>query len=161
MKFMLLQAHTYVCIICIFCVVSGEANFKMDHTGLTIAGFTQANVAKGLIEAIPNVEKGLSQRFHWLFPKPNPIKFADLQSVKEEFSDAIGTYLCKHTYSRVFMYIYYCTYAVNLMASQWRASKEIHKWTIARSCKVYQQKFDSIFEQITKLSYADDLLSGI
>jgi len=33
----------------------------MDHTGLTIAGFTQANVAKGLIEAIPNVEKGLSQ----------------------------------------------------------------------------------------------------
>ena len=47
------------------------------------------------------------------------------------------------------------------MASQWRASKEIHKWTIKRSCTVYQQKFDSIFDQITKLSYADDLLSGI
>lgn len=80
--------------ICItFCVVSGEANFKMEHTGLTIAGFTQANVAKGLIESIPNVEKGLSQRFHWLIPKPNPIKFADLQSVDKGFSDAIGTYI--------------------------------------------------------------------
>ena len=41
-------------------------------------------------------------------------------------------------------------YAVNLMASQ---CKGIHKWTI--------RKFDSIFDQITKLSYADDLLSGI
>lgn len=47
------------------------------------------------------------------------------------------------------------------MASQWRASKEIYKWTVKRSCKVYQQKFDITFEQITKLSYADDLLSGI
>lgn len=72
--------------------VSGEANFTMEYTGLTIGGFTQANVAKGLIESIPNVEKGLSQRFHWLIPKPNPIKFADLKTMKEEFSESIGEY---------------------------------------------------------------------
>ena len=71
--------------------VSGEANFTMEYTGLTIGGFTQVNVAKGLIESISNVEKGLSQRFHWLIPKPNPIKFADLKTMKE-FSESIGEY---------------------------------------------------------------------
>lgn len=50
------------------------------------------NVAKGLTESISNVEKGLSQRFHWLIPKPNPIKFADLKTMKEEFSESIGEY---------------------------------------------------------------------
>ena len=83
---------------CIVYVVSGEANFKMDHTGLTVAGFIQANVARGLIESMPNVEKGLSQRFHWLITKPNPVKFADLQSADTGFSDAIGTYVYAHMY---------------------------------------------------------------
>jgi len=78
----------------------------MEYTGLTIGGFTQVNVAKGLIESVPNVEKGLSQRFHWLIPKPNPIKFADLKMVDKEFSDSIGE-ACKYfTTSLLYIYIF-------------------------------------------------------
>lgn len=93
----------------IWCIaVSGEANFKMDHTGLTVAGFIQANVARGLIESMPNVEKGLSQRFHWLIPKPNPVKFADLQSADKGFSDAIGMYACIYYIHKCKCSIYHC-----------------------------------------------------
>ena len=42
-------------------LVSGDANFSMDYTGLNIGGFTQANVARGFIESTANVEKGLIQ----------------------------------------------------------------------------------------------------
>ena len=83
---------TELCYLEFLDAVSGEANFTMEYTGLTIGGFTQVNVAKGLIESLPNVEKGLSQRFHWLIPKPNLIKFADLKTMKEEFSESIGEY---------------------------------------------------------------------
>ena len=62
----------------------------MDYTGLNIGGFTQANVARGFIESIANVEKGLIQRFHWLIPKPYPKKFKDLKTIDKSFSDSVG-----------------------------------------------------------------------
>ena len=40
--------------------MSGDANFNMSSTRLTIGGFTQAGVARGLIEVPSNSEKGLS-----------------------------------------------------------------------------------------------------
>lgn len=59
--------------------VSGEANFAMDHTGLIVGGFIQPSVARKMIEAQGNVEKGLCQRFLWLIPEPVSTAFEDLQ----------------------------------------------------------------------------------
>lgn len=47
-------------------IVSGEANFNMPGTGLTVAGFTQPTVARTLLEMPPAIEKGLVQRFLWI-----------------------------------------------------------------------------------------------
>lgn len=71
-------------------IVSGEANFLMEHTGLTVGGFTQPNIAKGLIESQSNIEKGVCQRFLWIFPKPHPTKFKELKPVDGGFSNKIG-----------------------------------------------------------------------
>ena len=71
-------------------IVSGEANFTMDYTELVVGAFTQPSVARGLIESIANIEKGVCQRFLWILPKPSPTKFCDLKEMNEEFSDKIG-----------------------------------------------------------------------
>ena len=45
-------------------IVTGEANFTMASTNLTLGGFTQPAVARSMIELPANAEeKGLSQRF--------------------------------------------------------------------------------------------------
>lgn len=74
-------------------LVSGEANFTMSLTRLTIGGFTQPGVARNLIEMPSNSEKGLSHRFIWLFPKPIYGKFDTLEAVNKDFSSQIGTKL--------------------------------------------------------------------
>ena len=70
--------------------MSGEANFTMSATRLTIGGFTQPGVARNIIEMPSNSEKGLSHRFLWLFPKPIYGKFETLGIVNKEFSSEIG-----------------------------------------------------------------------
>ena len=70
--------------------VTGEANFTMQHTGLTIGGFTQPSVARNLLEQSVNIEKGLCQRFLSLVPKPITVPFDDLQCVNRDFCTAIG-----------------------------------------------------------------------
>ena len=35
--------------------VSGETNFAMHHTGLTVGGFIQPSIARNLIEILSNV----------------------------------------------------------------------------------------------------------
>ena len=70
--------------------VTGEANFSMSTTSLTVGGFNQPAVARSQIELQGNAEKGLSQRFLWLFPKPVYSKFEMLEPVEEEFLDKIG-----------------------------------------------------------------------
>jgi len=78
----------------LFCVlVTGEANFSMPCTCLTIGGFTQPGVARALIELPSNAEKGLSHCFLWLFPKPLFGKFSNLGEVDKEFQLNMG----KHT----------------------------------------------------------------
>ena len=62
----------------------------MKATNLIVGGFNQPAVACSLIELPGNVEKGLSQRFLWLFPKPVYGTFETLEPVKEEFVDNIG-----------------------------------------------------------------------
>lgn len=70
--------------------VSGDANFDMDRTALTVGGFTQPIVAKSLIELPASVEKGLTQRFLWLSPKPSFAKFETLEMVHEGFCTYLG-----------------------------------------------------------------------
>lgn len=67
-------------------VVSGDANFVMSSTRLTIGGFTEAGVARSLIEMPSNSEKGLSHRFLWLFPKP---LFGSFAALDKAFTDEI------------------------------------------------------------------------
>ena len=70
--------------------VSGDANFAMSSTQLTVGGFTQPGVARGLIEMPNNAEKGFSNRFLWLFPNPLFEHFSSLGEVDEDFVDKIS-----------------------------------------------------------------------
>ena len=72
--------------------MSGDANFSIQWTGMTIGGFIQPSVARALIEQQSNVEKGLCQRFLWIVPKPTIVKFDQLQQVDARFVSAIGKY---------------------------------------------------------------------
>lgn len=77
----------------LFCyTVTGEANFSMATTSLTVGGFNQPAVARALIELPGNAEKGLSQRFLWLFPKPIYADFDTLEPADKTFTDKIGIY---------------------------------------------------------------------
>lgn len=71
-------------------LVSGDANFSMERTALTVGGFTQPSVARALIELPASVEKGLTQRFLWIFPKPSYANFDSLELVEEKFSLYLG-----------------------------------------------------------------------
>ena len=70
--------------------VTGEANFVMQSTRLTIGVFTQPAVARSIIEQPTNADKGLSHRFMWLFPNPFYGKFNSLGTIQKEFQHNIG-----------------------------------------------------------------------
>ena len=70
--------------------VSGEANFSMAQTALTVGGFIQPSAARVLIEQNSNIEKGLCQRFLWLVPEPSHVTFDMLQRVDSNFIDELG-----------------------------------------------------------------------
>ena len=73
-----------------FVSVSGEANFHMPKTGLTVGGFTQPSVAITLVELPQSSEKGLVQRFLWILPKPSYATFASLEQADESFCKYLG-----------------------------------------------------------------------
>ena len=88
-------------------IVTGEANFSMDRTSLTVGGFNQPAVARCLLEMSGNAEKGLSQRFLWLFPKPVYGEFKTLEPSDKQFTDKIGMYiLCTCTYLCSYIHSY-------------------------------------------------------
>ncbi len=62
----------------------------MESTWLTVGGFSQPPMARGLIEQSGSAEIGLSQRFLWLFPQPSYPRFHTLESVDEQFTDSLG-----------------------------------------------------------------------
>ena len=74
----------YILVLLLF-TVSGEANFSMASTNLTVGGFTQPGVARALIDVPANTEKGLSQRFLWLFPAPLYEHIESLTEVNRDF----------------------------------------------------------------------------
>ena len=71
-------------------IVSGDANFSMKATSFTVGGFNQPYISRSLIEQPNNVEKGLSQRFLWLFPKPVYAHFNSLEPIDDEFVNTLG-----------------------------------------------------------------------
>ena len=71
-------------------IVTGEANFLLESTRLTVGGFTQPGVARNLMDLPSNAEKGLSHRFLWVFPKPLYGKFDSLEKVDKEFQRKLG-----------------------------------------------------------------------
>lgn len=71
-------------------LVSGEANFVMSSTRLTVGGFTQPGVARNVTDIPANSEKGLSHRFIWTFPRPIYGKFESLSEVNKSFGENIG-----------------------------------------------------------------------
>jgi hypothetical protein len=71
--------------------VTGEANFNMRSTCLTVGGFSQPSVARTIIEQPGSAEIGIMQRFLWLFPRPSYARFNTLESVNETFSSDIIT----------------------------------------------------------------------
>ena len=127
----------------------------MAHTGLTVGGFTQPNVAKGLIEAPANIEKGVCQRFLWVFPKPTPTKLKDLNPIDETFTAKIGKQMQK------MKLLYFHVYTVNLIEAQWKPNEDVQRWTLPKDNKIYQTKYDEIIDNLERLSYDDILLSGI
>lgn len=64
----------------------------MKTTSLTVGGFNQPYISRSLIEQPGNVEKGLSQRFLWLFPKPIYAHFDSLEHFDDEFVKTLGEY---------------------------------------------------------------------
>ena len=55
-----------------------------------MGGFNQPFVTCALFEQPGNVEKGLTQRFLWLFPKPVYAPFDNLESISDTFVDLLG-----------------------------------------------------------------------
>ena len=64
----------------------------MKTTSLTVGGFNQPSVARSLIELPGNAEKGLSQRFLWLFPRPVYGNFDSLETIDTVFTGKIGMF---------------------------------------------------------------------
>lgn len=70
--------------------VTGDANFSMEKTALTVGGFTQPSVARNLWDQQASIEKGLPQRFLWLIPQPYFPTFDSLEPIDEAFYDSLG-----------------------------------------------------------------------
>jgi len=123
--------------------VTGHANFQMERTALTVGGFTQPGVARNIIEQHTGAERGFSQRFLWIFPRPTFAKFASLQQVSDEVTESI----------------------VKLLADLWLTGggdkPAVRVWTLPQHCSEFQSKFDSIQEQLEDLCGMDDLLAGL
>jgi hypothetical protein len=117
--------------------VSGEANFDMNITGLTVSGFTQPTVARHLIELPQAVEKGLVQRFLWIIPKPSFSTFDHLESADKVFTGYLVEKLC-------------------LLKKE----NKFYKTNIPPSCDIFRRQFDFLQEKISKVSMCDELLAG-
>ena len=72
-------------VVIIIYLVTRDANFLMERTALTVGGLTQPTVARSLIELLSCVEKGLTQRFLWIFPKPLCSPFENLEQLMTTF----------------------------------------------------------------------------
>ena len=64
--------------------VTGNANFNMSQTSLTLLGFTQPQSAMPIIHNPQNNAKGFISRILWYFPKPIYSRLKDPELTMEE-----------------------------------------------------------------------------
>ena len=88
----------------VFLTVSGDSNFNMGHTGLTVGGFTQPSVARNTDhqQSIKFWQRPMSA-VHLACTKPVAVCFDQLQQVDKEFCTSIGEHYFRrrfHKYSR-------------------------------------------------------------
>ena len=57
--------------------------------------------------------------------------------------------------------MYYYSISVALMSTLWVSDTRIRKWILSRPCWIFQNKYNTVNEQIKAISCADDLLSGM
>ena len=69
---------------------AGEVNFRMKRTALTVGGLTQPMVARSLMESPQCVDKGLVQRFLWIFPRPSYSSYSELEPASRSFCQFLG-----------------------------------------------------------------------
>ena len=62
----------------------------MERTSLAIGGFTQPGVARSIIEPHIGGERGFSQRFLWVFPKPVFGHLNTLSDDEQETCQSLG-----------------------------------------------------------------------
>ena len=67
-----------------FLSVTGNANFHMTQTSLTLLGFTQPTSALPIISNAQNNSKGFTSRILWYFPEPIYSRLKDLKLTPEE-----------------------------------------------------------------------------
>lgn len=163
---------TYAFINTLPITVSGEANFSMAQTALTVGGFIQPSAARVLIEQQPNIEKGLCQRFLWLVPEPSHVTFDMLQRVDSNFIDDLGMCNVKCNVKLESHFKQHIIDIAHLMAVVWSPDKRVTKWSLPRrqtgedssvvemSCGVFQVKYDKVQGDIRTIGCMDDLLSG-
>lgn len=137
--------------------VSGDANFSMKRTALTVGGFTQPQSAKALIELPSSLEKGLTQRILWMFPQPCFSDIEKFEIVDVKFQDYIGKIYISHSYQR------YTTafLLVEQLSSIYKDDEEVTMLDIPLDCEIYFKKHNSLQQHLCHLSVLDELLSGV
>ncbi|XP_065899115.1 uncharacterized protein [Dysidea avara] len=124
--------------------VSGESNFAMPSTFLTVGGFTQPCVARNVMES-SSTERGFSHRFMWMCPKPMYQTFSSLGEVNKSFIDNL----------------------VELFSTQWREQKERHEklsdrvFQLSENYSGFAAYYDEIQLQLERIAGIDESLSGL
>ena len=52
-------------------------------------------------------------------------------------------------------------YTVGLMSTLWISDATVRKWILCRPYEIFRDKYDTVTEQLEKISCMDDLLSGV
>ena len=97
------NVHVYYCAVYTFhYIVTGDANFDMSKISLTVGWFNQPLFSRQLIEQPGSAEKGFTQRFLWMFPKPVYGRFDSLEPTNNGFSESIGMFVDTYIVLREF-----------------------------------------------------------
>ena len=134
----------------------------MKSTSLTVGGFNQPSVARCLIELPGNAEKGLSQRFLWLFPKPVYSEFDTLEPTDKVFTDKIGRH-------KAILLLLICNFPFNnlvvTLGGLWsKAAKNTKVFSLPNqdeTTSVFKEKYDKVQKQLQCIAAMDDLMSGV
>ena len=147
-----------------YTAVSGDTNFSMDVTALTIGGFTQPMVARNLIELQASVEKDCPQDSCGYSPNRSMLNLRHWRKLMSGFTHSLGISVRKDVLYPDFFQIIHISMliTVSLTSSLWKPSRiNVTKWKIPNPFPCYQAKYNEVQAQLRKLSGLDELLSGM